>query len=114
MSQRLHRKSKAADTLEGIVEELRKDAILDDKACGSIKAAADNIPAEIVKQMTSNLKSKKKKKRPQKYSDSMREFAITLQFYSSSACDYVRSVCGNALPIRSTITGWFSNIYCDS
>ena len=63
MSKRLHRKRKAADSLQGIVEELRKDAVLDDKACRSIKAAADNIPAEIVKQMTSNLKSKNKTKR---------------------------------------------------
>ena len=95
------------------MEELRKDAVLDDKACRSIKAAADNIPAEIVKQMTSNLKSENKTKRPKRYSDSIREFAITLQFYSSSAYDYVRSVCGNALPIRSTITRWFSNIDCE-
>ena len=92
---------------------MRKDAVIEDKACGAIEAAADNIPVEIIKRMNSNLQSKKMKKMPQKYSDSIREFVVTLQFYSSTAYDYVRKVCGNALPIRSTITRWFSNIHCN-
>ena len=114
VSMRLHRSRKVAGTLKDVIEHLRKDHVVSEKACGAIQAAAKNIPAEIIELMNSNLQSGKKVKRPQKYSDSIKEFAITLQFYSSSAYDYVRSICGIALLIRSNITRWFSNVQCEA
>ena len=113
ISKKLYRSRKAANTLKDVVDDLRKDKVISDNACGAIQAAAQNIPAEIVELLASNLKSGKIVKKCQKYSDAIREFAITLQFYSSSAYDYVRQVCGNALPVRSTIARWFSNVRCE-
>lgn len=49
-----------------------------------------------------------KKQSKQKYTPELRKFALTLQFYSSSAYNYVRKIWSNLLPHPSTIRKWFT------
>lgn len=49
----------------------------------------------------------------EKYDETIRSFAMTLQFYSSKAYEYVRKTFNLALPSQSTIRSWYSNTICD-
>lgn len=44
------------------------------------------------------------------FTSEMRKFAITLQFYSSRAYEYVRKSFKNVLPHQKTITKWYKVI----
>lgn len=46
----------------------------------------------------------------EKYSATLRMFALTLQFYSTKAYNYVRETFDCALPHPSTITKWYSSV----
>ena len=46
----------------------------------------------------------------QKYSSDLRAFALTLNFYSSKAYEYVRTKFNNSLPHRRTIAKWYSSV----
>lgn len=45
-----------------------------------------------------------------KYSAELRTFALTLNFYSSKAYEYVRKTFKNLLPQSSTIRKWYRSI----
>lgn len=45
-----------------------------------------------------------------KYPPELRCFALTLNFYSSSAYDYVRKTFGKCLPHPSTLRKWYCSI----
>jgi len=51
---------------------------------------------------------KHKKARKRKYSPELRAFALTLNFYSSKAYNYVRKSSCNLLPKPSNIQKWYS------
>jgi len=51
---------------------------------------------------------KRKKGSKKKYSPELRSFALTLNFYSSKAYNYVRKKFRNLLPKTSTIRKWYS------
>lgn len=48
-------------------------------------------------------------KKQQKYSEAVRKFALTLNFYKPRAYQYVRSKFNNNLPSDSVIRSWFAN-----
>lgn len=50
------------------------------------------------------------KKKDRKYSPGLRRFALTLQFYSSRAYNYVRKTWQNLLPHPSTLRQWYSTV----
>ena len=52
----------------------------------------------------------KKSAKGKKYSPELKSFALTLQFYSTKAYDYVRKVFKNALPHSRHISKWYSKI----
>lgn len=45
-----------------------------------------------------------------KFSPELRSFALTLQFYSSKAYDYVRKTLNNGLPHPSTLRRWYQHV----
>lgn len=53
---------------------------------------------------------KRNKGLKKKYSEELRKFALTLNFYSSKAYEYVNQTFKNLLPERSTIRKWYSVI----
>lgn len=53
---------------------------------------------------------KRKGKMKSKYSAELRAFALTLNFYSAKAYEYVRKTFRNLLPERSTIRKWYRSI----
>lgn len=63
------------------------------------------IPREIVKRMLQEERSE-----GNKYPEELRRFALTLNFLSSKAYEYVRNKFENALPHPSTLKKWYSHI----
>lgn len=51
-----------------------------------------------------------KKGRPKKYSPEMRQFALTLHYYSPTGYDYVRSKFLSCLPCHQSIRNWYRTV----
>lgn len=49
-------------------------------------------------------------KRNRDYSERLRSFALTLNYYSPRAYEYLRNTCNNHLPSVSTLRSWYSSI----
>lgn len=49
-------------------------------------------------------------KRDKIYSPEIRSFALTLDFYSPKAYEYVRGMFKNALPDRRTLRKWYETV----
>ena len=63
------------------------------------------IPLAMIKRM-----STKKSGKASKYSPEMKSLALTLQFYSTKAYEFVRQTFDLALPSQSQIRQWYSKI----
>lgn len=48
----------------------------------------------------------------QRYSENIRRFCLTLQFYSPKAYEYLRSTFNQNLPAQRTIRSWYSSLDC--
>lgn len=53
------------------------------------------------------------RKRAKKYTPELRSFALTLDFYSPKAYDYVREIFKNVLPHRRTLQEWYASVDCE-
>lgn len=56
------------------------------------------------------LEQLKEGRKTRSYSENVRSFALTLNFYSNAAYQYIRRKFGNHLPALSTLRSWYSNI----
>ncbi|KAF2885085.1 hypothetical protein ILUMI_21088 [Ignelater luminosus] len=90
--------------LKDLVVSLKKKHLLSDEAVDTLMASVPEHVQEIIKR---NLRNKK-----QQYSSELRKFALTLQYYSPRAYNYIRHKWRNLLPHSSTIKNWYSNINC--
>lgn len=86
-------------SLKQIVKELQSNNLLSAESA----LLFENMP-DISKEM------QKRSLKKNKYSPKLRQFAITLSFFSPKGYDYVRKVFNSCLPHRSTIGKWFQNI----
>lgn len=87
---------------------------ISEDASAMLERCFTGIPLEVTKRLlkqtsTEGDKSSAKLSRD-KYSPALRMFALTLQFYSTKAYNYVRETFECALPHPSTITKWYSSI----
>lgn len=61
------------------------------------------------------MKAELKRKRCKKYSPALRRFAVTVDFYSPKAYDYIREIFGSKLlPTRRTIQKWYQTVDCEA
>ncbi|KYN22412.1 THAP domain-containing protein 9, partial [Trachymyrmex cornetzi] len=86
-------------TLKSLVKHLEQKNLL-------TELAVEHLMTEIPDIMNEILKRKKGSKK--KYAPELRSFALTLNFYSSKAYNYVRKKFRNLLPESSTIHKWYS------
>lgn len=57
--------------------------------------------------------SRFKTRRPKSFSPALRAFALTLNFYSPKAYDFVRTEFGSSLPHRTTLRLWYHEVKVD-
>ncbi|KAG1672898.1 DNA transposase THAP9 [Nymphon striatum] len=94
------------NSLIKIVKCLQEKQLISTGCEEMLKQNFVGVPLEIMKRLTSGRKSGK----GCKYSPELRSFALTLQFYSAKAYEFVRTSFNLALPHQSEIRHWYSKI----
>ncbi|XP_072401245.1 DNA transposase THAP9 [Diabrotica undecimpunctata] len=100
MSQKLRRMKKKILSIKCLIKELQtKNLLLEEHSI-----LFENMPP-ICKELAGRKIGKKVK-----YSSALRQFAITLNFFSPKGYNYVREKFQTCLPHPSTISKWFRNV----
>lgn len=105
--QRIRRLVKKVHSMNELVNHLKKKRLVSGNAAHILQKSLNGAPLEIYSRM---LKNKEGRLTREKYPPGLRSFALTLQFYSSRAYDYVRSTFNFALPHPSVLRSWYSCI----
>ncbi|KAL1480477.1 hypothetical protein MTO96_050994 [Rhipicephalus appendiculatus] len=108
---RLRRKVKTFNEITG---DIKQKQLVSEDASEMLERCFGGVPLEVtqrlLKQTASENDKLSAKLSREKYSPALRMFALTLQFYSTKAYNYVRETFECALPHPSTITKWYSSI----
>jgi hypothetical protein len=95
------------ESLNEVIDTLKQKSLINEYVGDILKEASSKVPAEIVKRLIKNSVSQKISR--EIYSPEMRCFAITLQFYSSKAYNFVRDTFGLSLPHENAVRRWYSS-----
>lgn len=98
---------KRVASLKVIIKELEKKCLITTEDADILKKIGV-LNKEIVQRQY--LKHKTGKLVKKKYSQELRSFALTLNFYSTKAYKYVRDTFSTCLPSLSTLTKWYKTI----
>lgn len=100
LGQKLKRYKKKITSLKQLVNDLKAKNLLNEEHL----LVFENIPDIAIELQKRKLGKRKK------YSPELRQFAVTLSFFSPNAYNYVRRVFDTCLPHRSTIGKWFQKV----
>ncbi|CAH1156107.1 unnamed protein product [Phaedon cochleariae] len=90
-------------SLTALTNHLRHKNLITEDAESVISASVSGAAKQLMTRML-------KKSRSQKYSPELRQFALTLNFYSTKAYNYVRNTFLKCLPHTRTLTKWYQTI----
>lgn len=93
-----------------IAQDLKKKNLVSESALDIINKSCVGIPKAVFTRYSKNFKKGTVSR--EKYPAELRQFAMTLQFYSSKAYEYVRKTFALSLPSQSAIRKWSSQIEC--
>jgi hypothetical protein len=108
LQQQLRRTKQKANTMGEVIKTLHEKLVISSKEAEALHSTFENTHLEFLYNFTENLKCKPSGRR---YSDEIKEFALTLYFYSPKAYKYVRSII--PLPNPSLIRKWSSSFKCE-
>ena len=103
-AQQTRRLKATVSSLKSTLTVLQKKLLISTD-CASLLGSLEDVPREIFRRLQMKKKSV--------FSESMKQFATTLHFYSAKAYDYVREKMHLALPHPQTIRNWYSSISAD-
>ena len=106
--QRTRRLKKKVTSLEEIVKQLRQNNLVSSNCEELLNQTFSGVPLALMKRM-----SAKKSGKGSKYTSEMKSFALTLQFYSTKAYEFVRKTFNIALPSQSQIRRWYGKVAAD-
>lgn len=109
MKQRVRRKNKKMDSINSVIAQLRKDSMVKDAQAVSLKNNFAGTCLELFENQAKN--SQRKGSNGRRYTDEVKQFALTLNFYSPRAYRFIRKVF--FLPNPSTIRGWCASVNCE-
>ena len=101
-SRRLAAKTKS---LKAVVKELRKRNFISENCEEQLKQSLSGVQLALMKRILSG-----KNRRGCKYPAQLQSFALTLQFYSAKAYEFVRKAFNLALPHQAQIRRWYGKI----
>ena len=104
--QRVRRLQSKVNSLKELIDTLKKNHLISDHAQEKLEGKFSGISDEIFRR----LRKQKKSGSGLKYSPVLKSFALTLQFYSSKAYNFVRKMFNLALPHPNVISKWYSKI----
>jgi len=102
--QRARRLNKRNVTLKGIVKQLKERDLISSACEEMLERNFSGVPVALFKRMSSNAG------KGCKYSPDIKSFALTLQFYSAKAYDFVRKTFNLALPHPVQIRKWYTKV----
>ncbi|GFN91159.1 THAP domain-containing protein 9-like protein [Plakobranchus ocellatus] len=89
--------------LSEIVQDLKNKNYVSDSYAELLEQSFSGVPLQLMKRIL-------QKKGQRSFHPSLKTFAITLQFYSTKANNFVRDTFGLGLPAVSTLRGWFRSV----
>ena len=108
LKQKVRRKESKIQSLKSLVDKLEKENLLASDAAYIIKQNFFGLKSGL---FGSELKNQNRSPKGHFYTDEVKKFALTLNFYSPCAYDYVRSPF--SLPCPSSLSHWTSSINCE-
>ena len=104
--QRSRRLKIKVKSLKTVVKQLREKQLISSNCEEMLNQTFSGVPLEVMKRITSGKVSGKGRK----YPPQLRSFALTLQFYSAKAYEFVRKTFNLALPHQSQVRRWYSKV----
>ena len=106
MNRVIERQKKTIRDLNSLITKLKDMRFLDQHALDLLNSVAAPNKEFLMRQLStaSDITSQKS------YSADLREFALTLHFYSPAAYSYIRGTFQSSLPHPTTISRWYSKI----
>jgi hypothetical protein len=106
--QKFRRLNKKVKSLGQIIKQLRQDNLISSNCEEMLSQTFSGVPLALMKRV-----SAKKSGKRSKYTPEMKSFALTLQFYSAKAYEFVRKTFNIALPSQSQIRRWYGKVQAD-
>ena len=94
--------------MKDVISTLSEKKLISDSHKKLLDSKYSGISSEIFKRMSSV--ENKNSGKGIKYSPELKSLALTFQFYSTKAYNYVRKIFKNALPSPNHISSWYSKI----
>ena len=107
LQQQLCRTKQRAQTMGEVIKILKDKLLISSKEAESLQSTFEGTHLEFLYNFKENLKCQPSGRR---YSDEIKEFALTLHFYSPKAYKYVRSIV--PLPNPSLVKKWSASFKC--
>lgn len=109
LQQKTWRQKKRICSLSGVIEDLtQKNVLLEEQGEAILQNFGHN--EDIIRRLFRKSTGKSNKR---EYSIEIRKFAITLNFYSPKAYNYVRRRFSNCLPHPKTLMRWYASVNAD-
>ena len=106
--QKSRRLSGKVTSLKNIVKSLKQHHLISTNCEEMLNQTFSGVPLSLMKRMTA-----KKSGKGRRYSPVLKSFALTLQFYSAKAYEFVRKTFDIALPSQSQIRRWYGKVAAD-
>ena len=100
--QKTRRLQSKVKTMKAVIDELKKKDLISSNCEQLLRENFTGIPLEIMQ--------RKLQKKKVSYSPEIKSFALTLQFYSSKAYEFVRRSFNLVLPHQRQIRRWYSKV----
>ena len=96
-------------SLEQIIKQLRQDNLISSNCEEMLSQTFSGVPLALMKRVLAKKSGKRSKCTPE-----MKSFALTLQFYSAKAYEFVRKTFNYiALPSQLQIRRWYGKVQAD-
>ena len=102
--QQIGRLKRKVHSLKNMLKELKNRNMISTNCEDYLKRKFTGVSLDILKRAISTTKVGKKGK----CSPALKAFALTLQYYSQKAYEYVRQTFNLALPHQTVLRGWFN------
>jgi len=104
---KVNRLRKKVVSLKSVVNSLKEKQMVSEPCVEMLERTFSEVPLQLMKRIVSH---KNKKIGRKSYPAELRAFALTLQFYSTKAYNYVRQSFNLALPHPGVIRRWYQSI----
>ena len=108
LQQQLRRAKQKAKTMDDVITKLKQEKNINAKEAEAMHSSFENTQLHFLYNFRDNMKAAPSARR---YTDEIKEFALTLHYYSPRAYKYVRSII--PLPNPSLVRKWSSSFKCE-